>query len=116
MQNSKLNSQQLSEFIVNELKGLKAKDIVVLDVTKMTDMTDYMIIATGTSSKHLKSVASNLLQKAKESNLIPLGVEGAEDSDWVLADLGSAIVHIMLAEARDFYQLEKLWTESADKN
>ncbi len=110
MEKNQLQHKELCDFIVHELEELKARDIQVLDVTKLTDIADYMVIASGTSSRHLKSVSANLLQKAKEEGIQALGVEGGDNSDWILADLGDAIVHIMLPETRDFYQLEKLWS------
>lgn len=100
----------LKHIIINALEDLKAKDIVCLDVENLTSVTDYMIVATGTSSRHIKSIALKVLETTKKHGFSSLGTEGNHASDdWILIDLGDAIVHVMLAEARDFYQLERLW-------
>jgi len=92
------------------LEELKAENVTVLDVRKMTDITDYMIVASGRSSRHVSSVAENVAMRAKEAGFPPLGVEGLTEGEWVLVDLCDAIVHVMQPDARDFYQLEKLWS------
>ena len=95
------------------LDNLKAKDITTLDVKSLTSVTDYMLICTGSSSRHVKSLADNVYIELKKQGLQALSVEGAAGSDWVLVDFGDVVVHIMLQEARDFYELEKLWTVPA---
>jgi len=101
--------EQLKNVVVEQLEDLKAKEISVLDVKEFSTVTDYMVIASGTSNRHVKSVAHNLVSEMKDQGIQPLGVEGDDVSEWVLVDLGDVVVHIMLAQTRDFYQLEKLW-------
>mgnify|MGYP000029413305 FL=1 len=105
--------EQLHHLVVEALDDLKAKDIVTLDVREMTGMTDHMVICTGTSSRHVKSLAANVASDAKKQGVMPLGVEGDNGSDWVLVDFGDIVVHVMMTEAREFYELEKLWSVPA---
>lgn len=100
---------ELKKFLKENLEDLKAIDIVLLDVRSITSITDIMVICTGNSSRHVNSLASNLAQKAKAAGIRPLGIEGEKEGDWVLLDLGDAIIHIMQFSTREFYQLEKLW-------
>lgn len=102
-------STQLGALAVAALEDLKAVDIKVLDVSKLTSITDIMVIATGTSNRHAASLAHSVIDKAKESGHRPVGVEGLNEGEWVLVNLGGVIVHVMQAQTRAFYQLEKLW-------
>lgn len=104
-----MQAEQLKNLVVEQLEDSKAKDIKVLDVRGMSSVTDFMVIASGTSNRHVKSVAFNLMSGVKEKGVVPLGVEGEDTSEWVLVDLGDVVAHIMLPQTRDFYQLEKLW-------
>ena len=99
----------LVQLALAALDDLKAKDITVLDVRGLTSMTDTMIICSGTSNRHVKSIAQAVVEKCKDAGRRPLGMEGLDESEWVLVDLGDAIVHVMQVQARAFYQLEKLW-------
>jgi ribosome-associated protein len=99
----------LSQIAVAALEDVKGQDIKVLDVMKLTTITDTMIICTGTSNRHVKSLADSVIQSAKDSGYRPIGVEGLEQGEWVLVDLGGVVVHAMQVQARAFYQLEKLW-------
>ncbi len=105
MQTDKLLS--IVQTVLDERKG---QEILTIDVQGKTSITDYMVLATGTSDRHIKSLAEYVNVAVKEAGFKPLGVEGGEGSDWVLLDLGDVIVHIMTTQAREFYQLEKLWT------
>ncbi len=100
----------LQATVVKALDSLKAKDVVALDVRNKTSMTDLIVIASGTSSRHVKSLADEVVKAAKKIGQPPLGVEGSREAEWVLVDLGDAIIHVMLPRSREFYGLERLWT------
>ncbi|MEM1439077.1 MAG: ribosome silencing factor [Pseudomonadota bacterium] len=104
-----LDSEALAETVVAALEDAKAQDIRLIDVRHLTSMTDYMVVASGTSDRHVKSVASSVVDTLKAAGRRPLGVEGENDGEWVLVDLQDALVHVMLPRIRDFYNLEKLW-------
>jgi ribosome-associated protein len=82
----------------------------VLDVAQLTDMTDLMIVVSGTSNRHVKALANSVVSDVKAQGLLPVGVEGEETGEWVLVDLGDILIHIMLPETREFYAIEKLWS------
>ena len=92
------------------LEELKAKDAVQIDVRGKSSVADYMVIASGTSTRHVKSSANEVVKFAKKLDVMPLGVEGEREAEWVLVDLGDVIVHVMLPRVREFYALERLWT------
>jgi len=105
-----MNSEQLSHLVVEALEEVKAQDIVKLDVRNLTTVTDYMVVASGTSNRHVKALADAVADKARIAGHKPAGVEGAEGSEWVLLDLHDTLVHVMLPRVREFYNLEKLWS------
>ena len=92
------------------VEELKAKDVVQIDVRGKSSVCDYMVIASGTSTRHVKSVADEVVRFAKKLDVMPLGVEGEREAEWVLVDLGDVVVHAMLPRVREFYALERLWT------
>ena len=92
------------------VEDLKAKDTVEIDVRGKTSVTDYLVIASGTSTRHVKSIADEVVKSAKKLDVQPLGVEGEREAEWVLVDLGDVVVHVMLPRVREFYALERLWT------
>ncbi len=108
-----LSPDQLQQLVVSSLEDHKAIDIQVIDVTGMTPLTDMFIIASGTSTRHVKSMAEKLVFEAKSTGHPPLGVEGEREGEWVLVDLNDVIVHLMIQQTRAFYNLEKLWAASA---
>ncbi len=92
------------------LEEMKAKDAVEIDVRGKTSIADYLVVASGTSSRHVKSVADEVVRFAKKCGVMPLGVEGGDEAEWVLVDLGDVIVHVMLPRVREYYAIERLWT------
>ena len=105
-----MQSNLLRQLAVDALEDLKAVDILELDVRKISNFTDYMIIASGRSARQVAALAENVVVKAKQAGEPPLGVEGMRAGEWVLVDLGDVVVHVMQPEVREFYQLEKLWS------
>ena len=96
--------------VISALDELKAKDIREIDVRGKTSIADLLVIASGTSARHVKSIADEVVKFAKQAGVMPLGVEGEQEAEWVLVDLGDVIVHVMLPRIREFYGLERLWT------
>ncbi len=105
-----MNSDTLLEIVENALDELKAENVVVLNVQSMTDLADYMVIASGRSNRHVSSLAEHVELEAKKAGVQALGVEGKEGAEWVLVDFADIIVHIMQAATRSFYDLEGLWS------
>lgn len=104
-----MQETQIIEFITEKLDDLKAKNIVILNVKGKSSITDYMIISTGNSSRHIIAVADHLMDEAKKAGLFVLGSEGQTEVDWVVVDFNTVIVHIMQEDSRLLYELEKLW-------
>ena len=107
-----MNSDALTDLVVEALDDVKARDIVRLDVRDMTTVTDYMVVASGTSNRHVKALVDNVAEKAKQAGHRPIGIEGEDGGEWVLLDLQDTLVHVMLPKVREFYNLEKLWSIS----
>lgn len=95
--------------VLAALNDLKAQNVAVMDVTTLTDVADTVVVASGTSDRHVKSLAGRVAERAKEAGYRAMGLEGARDGEWVLIDLQDVIVHVMLPRVREFYGLEKLW-------
>ena len=100
----------LRKQVLAALDELKAKDVKEIDVRGKTSIADVLIIASGTSTRHVKSLADEVVKFVKKAGMMPLGVEGQREAEWVLVDLGDIIVHVMLPRIREFYGLERLWT------
>jgi ribosome-associated protein len=108
-----MQSAELKELIVEALDDLKGHQVVSMDVRELTDVMDYLVIASGTSNRHVKALADNVRDAAKQQDQRPLGVEGLNGCEWVLVDYGDVVVHVMLPATRDFYDLERLWSNPA---
>lgn len=108
-----MNAEELRDLVVNLLEEMKARDVHVIDVRGKTSITDIMVIASGTSSRHVKSMAEAVAFQAKLAGAAPLGAEGVEQGEWALVDLNDVVVHVMLPKVRDYYQIERLWTVGA---
>lgn len=105
-----MNSKRLCKLSRKAIDELKGQDVVELDVRKLTDVTDYLLIVTGRSARQVKAIAENVIEEAKKAGVRPLGAEGLDEGEWVLVDLCDVVVHVMQPEARTYYELEKLWT------
>ncbi|WP_374088782.1 ribosome silencing factor [Methylomicrobium lacus] len=110
-----MQAEEVLKIVQDVLDDKKGKFITTLDVRGKTSFTDYMVLVTGTSDRHLKALCDYVAEKLEESGVKPLGIEGDLGSDWVLLDLGDVIVHAMTAQSREFYQLEKLWSVDQSK-
>jgi ribosome-associated protein len=99
----------LQDAVTTALDDMKAVNVRVLDVRGLTDIADTMVIASGNSDRHVRSIAERVVEKAKAAGFRPLGTEGARDGEWVLVDLQDVLVHVMLPRVREFYGLERLW-------
>ena len=110
-----MDTEQLKKLVIDALEDIKGTDITVIDVRDKSSVTDLMVVASGTSSRQVKSLANHVFEKAREAGVIPVGIEGQESSEWVLVDLGDVVVHVMQPQIRDFYNLEKLWEVSSPK-
>ena len=104
-----MQTAELTDIVISAIEELKGNEIKAIDVREISSFTDMMLIASGTSTRHVKALADKVVEACKRAGVRPLGVEGERDAEWVLIDLGDVVVHIMLPAIRDFYNLEKLW-------
>ncbi|MFQ5642110.1 MAG: ribosome silencing factor [Thiogranum sp.] len=109
-----MQTEALKQVALKALDDLKGTDVVAFDVRDMTPVTDFMIVASGTSDRHVKSLADAVVQASKQAGVAPLGIEGEREGEWVLVDLGDVVVHVMQPRIREFYALEKLWSVTED--
>ncbi len=105
-----MQTKQLIHLVRSALEDLKARDIVILDVRGQCSVTDYMVVASGSSNRHVKAVANNVVVDSKNAGVDVVGVEGLEGGEWALVDLGDVVVHVMQPQVRALYDLESLWT------
>jgi len=110
-----MKNETLKDSVVEQLEEIKAQDIKVIELPDDSSIADFMVICSGTSSRHVKSIAILLIKALKEKDMPPIGVEGEDVSEWVLVDCGDVIVHVMQPTTRDYYQLEKLWEKGLDQ-
>ena len=113
LEERRLDAAELKDLVLVAVEDRKGIDTTVLDVSTLTDVTDYMIVVGGTSNRHVKAIVDHVLQTAKSHAVQVLGTEGRDRSDWVLLDLADVVVHVMRAETRAFYELERLWEAPA---
>ncbi len=106
--------EELQHIVIEALQDLKALDIKHLNVEGVAGFTDRMVFASGTSSRHVKSIAQSVQEAARKAGITPLGMEGEDVGDWVLIDLGDIVVHIMIPDTREFYDIERLWAQQLE--
>ena len=111
-----MTSKEMSKLVVKAIEDLKGQSITSLNVSDLTQVTDYMVIVTGTSRTHIKAISNEVVRQAKEAGMNILGVEGKEQAEWVLVDLGAVVVHVMSAPVRSLYNLEELWNFTSNRD
>ena len=104
-----MQAEAVRDLVIRTLEDMKAFDVLSLDVRDKTSITDYLVIASGTSDRHVKSTAEAVAFQAKQAGQVPIGTEGLREGEWALIDLNGVVVHVMQPKVRDFYQLERLW-------
>ena len=102
-------TQNLKNIIINSLEDSKAVNPIAIDVTKISSLTDFMVIASGTSSRHISAMSEHVLEDLKETKISGIKIEGQGADDWILVDAGDVVIHLMSVDAREFYDLESLW-------
>jgi len=110
-----ISVEEMKLAVVDALEDIKAFEITVMDVRRMTAMTSYMIVASGNSTRQCKAIADNVREKLKEKGIEARGVEGDKEGEWVLVDLGDIVVHVMVPATRAYYNIEQLWSESQSR-
>ena len=110
---TELSTDKLQEIVIQALEDLKAENVKHLNLEGISGFTDRMVFASGNSNRHVKSIAQSVIDASKQATVTPLGVEGEDIGDWVLVDLGDIVVHVMLPETREFYDIERLWAEQS---
>jgi ribosome-associated protein len=110
-----LKATKVRDFAVKAVEDMKGQDVAVLDIQKLSTIADYMLVVTGTSTRHVKSIADELAKRAKEQGIAIKGLEGTNQAEWILIDLGDVIVHVMQAPVRKLYDLESLWSMTPAK-
>jgi ribosome-associated protein len=108
-----MQTNDLLKLVIDALEDVKGQEISQLSVGHLTTITDSMVFCSGTSKRHVKALSDSVIEKAKQNQVSPLGVEGQEVSEWILVDLGSVVVHVMMPAVREFYNLESLWSTDA---
>ena len=110
-----MKASKLRDFTVKAVEDMKGQDVAVLDIQKLSTIADYMLVVTGTSTRHVKSIADEVAKRCKEQGIAIKGMEGSSQAEWILLDLGDVIVHVMQAPVRKLYDLESLWSMSPGK-
>lgn len=105
-----MQSNVLTKFVIEKIEDIKGRDIITLDIRSKASFADYMVVCSGNSNRHVKSIAQSIAAECRDEGLIPLGIEGNDVGEWALVDLGDVIVHVMTDEQRDKYKLEELWS------
>lgn len=105
-----MNADDLNTLVLAALEDMKAQEVVSLDVAGMTSIADRIVVASGTSTRHVKSLADTVIERARAAGVRPLGIEGDAQADWVLVDLGDLVLHVMTPATRQYYDLERLWS------
>ncbi|MGV0005246.1 MAG: ribosome silencing factor [Candidatus Porifericomitaceae bacterium WSBS_2022_MAG_OTU9] len=113
---SKIHTEELLTSIEQALSDMKAIDTISANVQGVVSFTDYIVVATGRSSRHVRALASNVIEAAQNIGCYPVGIEGYEHNEWILVDLGSVVVHLMQSTQREYYELEKLWLDAPTKS
>ncbi len=104
------SARPLKDAVLAALAELKGIDVACLDVTHLTDFSDYIVVATGTSNRHVRSLVDSVVDQVRALDVRPIGVEGGDTGEWMLVDLGSVVVNVMVPSMRAYYDLERLWT------
>ncbi len=107
---------ELKDLVIQALEDVKGQEIVCMDVSELTDITDFMVVVSGGTNRQVKALVNNVVEDARKSGVKPIGVEGQEQGDWVLVDLADVIVHVMLPKVRQYYDLERLWSMTPTKS